>query len=303
MYKTNNNQLEWQVMLTKFLDPKNDVAFKKIFGSEKNKDILICFLNDILEFKGKKPIIEVTFLKTVQEPEIAAKKTSIVDIMCSDEIGNSYIVEMQVAKEKGFIKRAQFYAAKAYSSQLNIKGKYSTLKEIIFLAIADFIMFPEKINYKSDHIILDRDSFEHDLKDFSFTFLELEKFNKPKEQLITMIEKWCYFFKHAAKTNEKDLNKIIGHDLIIKKAYEELNRFNWQEEELNAYNAVIKKEMDYNAAMEQKYDEGVATGRIEVKKEIILDMLAEELDVNLIAKLTGLTISEINNFKKQLIVI
>ena len=287
MYKTNNHKLERQVMLTKFLDPKNDVAFKKIFGSEKNKDILIHFLNDMLEFKAGKPITNVIFLKTVQEPEIAAKKTSIVDIMCNDEIGNSYIVEMQVAKEKGFIKRAQYYAAKAYSSQLNIKGKYGTLKEIIFLAIADFIMFPEKAKYKSDHVILDRDSFEHDLKDFSFTFLELEKFKKPKEKLSSMIEKWCYFFKHAEKTNEKELSKIIGDDLIIKKAYEELNRFNWKEEELNSYNAVIKKEMDYNDAMEQKYDEG--------KKEIITAMLKEGLDINLIAKLAGLTISELEN--------
>lgn len=175
-------------MLSKFLDPKNDIAFRKIFGSEKNQDILIHFLNDMLIFKEKKPIKEVQFLKTVQDPDLAAQKTSIVDLMCTDEAGNRYIVEMQVAKEKGFIKRAQYYAAKAYGTQLKIKEKYQVLKEVIFLAIADFIMFPQKSSYKSDHVILDINSFEHDLKDFSFTFLEIEKFNKSIDELSN----WCH---------------------------------------------------------------------------------------------------------------
>ncbi|HCC24662.1 MAG TPA: transposase, partial [Holosporales bacterium] len=94
------------MMLTKFLDPKNDFAFKRIFGTEKNKDILIHFLNDMLTFKDRALIQDVTFLKTIQDPETASKKTSIVDILCKDENDNRYIVEMQVAKEKGFEKRA-----------------------------------------------------------------------------------------------------------------------------------------------------------------------------------------------------
>src|SRR4029079_7956488 len=153
-------------MFSKYLDPKNDVAFKKIFGTEKNKDILIHFLNDMLTFKEKSPIREVTFLQPVQNPDIASKKTSIVDILCSDEKGNQYIVEMQVAKEKGFEKRAQYYASKAYISQSIKGGEYHDLKEVIFLAISDFVMFPQKPDYKSDHVILDKKSHENDLKDF-----------------------------------------------------------------------------------------------------------------------------------------
>src|SRR5205085_2166743 len=131
-------------MFAKFLNPKNDVAFKRIFGTEKNKDILIRFLNDMISFKGKKPIISVTFLKTEQNPVIALKKTSIVDILCEDSKKNQYIVEMQVADTKGFEKRAQYYASKAYISQANVNGKYHNLKEVIFLAISNFVMFPKK---------------------------------------------------------------------------------------------------------------------------------------------------------------
>jgi predicted transposase/invertase (TIGR01784 family) len=210
-------------MLSKFLDPKNDVAFKKIFGSEKNTDILIHFLNDMLSFKGKKPIRKVKFLNPAQDPIIAARKTSVVDILCKDQAGNSYIVKMQVAKEKGFIKRAQYYASKTYYSQLKVGGRYHNLKEIIFLAIANFVMFLNKTHYKSDHIILDKKSYENDLKDFSYTFLELEKFNVPLKKVNTIIEKWAYFFKYAKETKLKDLKKIVGKDFVIKRAYDELN--------------------------------------------------------------------------------
>ena len=165
----------------KFLDPTNDYAFKKIFGTEKNKDILVHFLNKILSLPD--PIQSVSFLKTLQDPEILAKKQSIVDVLCQDEKGVQYIVEMQVARSESFVKRAQFYAAKVYTNQLNKGDDYKQLKQVIFLAITDFVMFPDKPEFKSDHVILDRDSFANDLKDFSFTFLELPKFKKEIDEL------------------------------------------------------------------------------------------------------------------------
>jgi predicted transposase/invertase (TIGR01784 family) len=106
-------------MLTKLLDPKNDVAFQKIFGSEQHKSVLIHFINDILEFKGDKKIEQVEFLKTIQDPDIAIKKQSVVDVLCKDLRGTQYIIEMQVAKTRGFEQRAQYYAAKAYGRQAN----------------------------------------------------------------------------------------------------------------------------------------------------------------------------------------
>ena len=280
-------------MLTKFLDPKNDKAFKKIFGSEKNKDILLRFLNDMLQFKERHPIVEINFINTVQDPEVAARRTSIVDVMCKDSCGNCYIVEMQVVKEKSFIKRAQYYAARAYGSQLKVKDKYSDLKEVIFLAIADFIMFPNKTSYKSDHITLDRDSHEHDLKDFSFTFLELEKFNKTSDELNTVIEKWCFFLKHAGEISTEEFIKIIDNDNIIKKAYEELDRFNWNEQELIDYEAAIKKDRDYEATMDQKFDEGLEKGKIDVSKNIAKSMLQKGLDIQLITEITTLSAVEV----------
>ncbi len=254
-------------MLGKFLDPKNDVAFKKIFGTEKNKDILIHFLNDVIEFDQGAHIEDVTFLKAIQDPEIRAQKTSIVDILCKDEKGNRYIVEMQVAKEKGFEKRAQYYASKAYASQIRARGKYHDLKAVIFLAIADFTMFPKKKSYKSDHVILDKKSYENDLKDFSFTFIELPKFNKTIKELSNMTERWTYFFKHAEETSQEDLQKLTAHEQIIARAYEELDRYSWNEAELLTYEQSEKYEDTYHASMEQKFDEGKLEGKLEGKIE------------------------------------
>lgn len=151
--------------LSKFLDPKNDILFKRIFGTEKKKDILIHFLNDILGFTGKSVIKDIEFLSTIKDPEIDAKKQSIVDVLCRDENGLQVIVEKQVAKTKGFEKRAQYYAAKAYSRQASKGDQYHDLKEIIFIAIADGILFLDKSEYKSKHTSRDEDTNEHDLKD------------------------------------------------------------------------------------------------------------------------------------------
>ena len=289
--------------LTKFLDPKNDVAFKKIFGTEKNKDILIHFLNDMLVFKEQKPIVDVSFLKTVQDPDISSKKTSVVDVLCTDQDKNTYVVEMQVASHSGFEKRAQYYASKAYTSQANKGGEYHHLKEVIFIAISDFIMFPDKEAYKSDHVILDRDSYENDLKDFSFTFIELPKFNIDIDHLSNMTQKWCYFFKHAETTSMEDMLKLISGDEILEKAYKVLDSVLWNDDELRTYNQTEKYEGAYHASMAQKFDEGKIEGKIEGieegKRNMARSMLQRKLDVLLIADITGFTLDQISRISQE----
>lgn len=300
--------------LSKFLDPKNDVAFKAVFGSEEHKDILIHFINDVLELEGNNQIEEVEFLSPIQNPAIAYKKQSIVDVLCKDKNGVQIIVEMQVAPTKGFEKRAQYYAAKAYSRQLNQgqekDGKYENLKEVIFIAIADYIVFPNKQEYKSDHVILDKNTQEHDLQDFSFTFIELPKFKKDKiEELDTIVEKWCYFFKYANATSEADMAKIAKSYEVIGDAYEAINQYNWNEEQLIAYEQEKKRVWDNIAAADYQADllqkkaqslkaEGIAIGEAKIIK-IAKIMLSDGDSVEKISKITGLSISEINGVKEN----
>ncbi|MDR0773642.1 MAG: Rpn family recombination-promoting nuclease/putative transposase [Wolbachia pipientis] len=300
--------------ISKFLDPKNDFAFRRIFGSVNNKDILIHFLNDMLGLTGVDQIEDVSFLSPIQDPDIASQKQSIVDVLCTDSAGTQLIIEMQVVKTTGFEKRAQYYAAKAYSSQAHKGDQYQDLKGVIFIAIADFILFPNKLAYKSDHVTFDKITYEHDLKDFSFTFIELPKFNKTKEdQLSNIVEKWIYFFKYADETSEEDLQKIIGSDVIIGRAYDVLNQYNWSKEERFAYDQTKKHIDDYLSSIQQgkiegKIEgikigeekgrkEGREEGKIEGKIEVAKTMLANNIDVNTIVKCTGLSISEIEELQ------
>ena len=293
--------------LSKFLDPKNDVAFKKVFGSEKHKDILIHFINDVLELKDNDQIDEVEFLSTIQDAEIASKKQSIVDVLCRDKNGVQIIVEMQVAPTKGFEKRAQYYAAKAYSRQLNkgqeADGKYENLKAVIFIAIADYIVFPDKSEFKSDHIILDKNSHEHNLQDFSFTFVELPKFKKEKiEELDTTLDKWCYFFKYAAKTSEADMKKIASSYKTIGDAYEVVNQYNWNEQQLLAYERETKRVWDNRSVLEFQLDkakaEGMEQGMEQGMLKIAKDMTTKNYPLSEISALTGLSIDSIKELNK-----
>lgn len=287
--------------ISKFLDPKNDIAFKRVFGSENHKDILIHFINDILELEGNNQIDSVEFLSPIQDPEIAYKKQSLIDVLCKDKNGVQIIVEMQVAPTKGFEKRAQYYAAKAYSRQLNSgsgeDGRYENLKEVIFIAIANCIIFKDKAGYKSDHVILDKNSYEHDLQDFSFTFIELPKFKKDKiSELETIIEKWCYFFKYAANTSEEDLKKLIGSDLVINQAYEALNQFNWSEQELIAYEQELKRIRDNRAAEDYLIEKGKAEEKFKIAK----NMLSKNYSISDISAMTGLSSTELEQLKTKM---
>jgi predicted transposase/invertase (TIGR01784 family) len=305
--------------LKKFLSPRNDLAFKRIFGSEKNQDILIHFLNDIFEGHTS-PVEKVTFLRSVQEPEVAAQRISIVDIMCEAVNGDRFIVEMQVLHEPGFEKRAQFYAARAYIDQRKTDKQYKDLKQVIFLAITDFTLFPNKPGYLSHHQILDIHTYERDLKDFSFSFLELPKFRKPYNALTTMIEKWAYFFKNGQETSDKDLDIIAGSDTIIKRAYDELDRFTWSDEELRTYDSIdMKKAADAaileGALLKGKAEglaegmekgkaeglvEGMEKGKAEGIEKVAQALLRKGYDLTTVAEITGLEMEHLKMIHTKL---
>ncbi len=106
----------------------------------------------------------------------------------------------QFARDKGFEKRAQLYAAKAYSRQADKSGKYIDLKKVFFIAISNCNLFPDKLDYISSHTIRGEKTYEHDLKDFQFVFIELPKFPKNKEeQLESIVDRWLFFFSATRK--------------------------------------------------------------------------------------------------------
>jgi len=310
--------------LSKFLNPKLDLTFKKIFGTEKNKNILIHFLNDILGFTGIDTIREVEFLSTYMDPEIASDKQSIVDVLCKDSIGNRFVIEMQLARDKGFEKRAQLYAAKAYSRQVGKGGEYIDLKTVFFIAISDNTIFPEEVNYISTHNIRDTKTNGHYLKDFQFVFIELPKFAKNRvEELESTIERWCFFFKYAEDTTDEDLRNIAEKSPIIKLAYDELDKFRWNEKDLVAYEERLMDLRKEEGILAQKLDDATEKGREEgiqighekgreegiqigeergekqAKIAVAKNLLKAGVSVDLIAESTGLPKAEIAQLKEE----
>lgn len=294
--------------ITRFLDPKNDYAFQQIFGVEKNKDILLGFLNGILKLQPQDKVVDVTLLKTKQDREIAAYRTSIVDVLCKDQSGVQFIVEMQVDWHEGFEKRAQYYASRAYSRQRLEEDEkykkmavYAKLKGVIFIAISDFILFPEKKEWLSEHRILDNKSYENDLKDFRFLFIELPKFTKKLDELKELSERWAYFFKHAEHTSLVDMEKLIENNSALKRAFQVIDQATWTEEQLLEYEDIQKEILDaaviedtkLNQAEHKGRQEGIKEGRQEEKIEIAKKLLQANIPVSAISDFTSLTAAEI----------
>ena len=286
--------------LSQYLDPRNDVAFKKIFGSEKNKDLVIHFLNDLVVLSQGRRVKTVSFLPCVQDAEIAALKQSVVDILCLDERGEQYIIEMQYAPLDGFIERAQHYASRAYSNQIERGEKsYKNIKKVIFIAITNVILFPEEEDYKSRHDMRHDKSLKNYLDGMTFYFVELPKFKNTISELLTLEEKWLFFLKHATETTAEDVDKISGNDEIIHQAYEALDRFSWSKEELLAYQQNEKRILDLQAAFDYQRLEGKIEGRAEGKaekaREMALCLLENGIPVSLIISASGLSEEEIRS--------
>lgn len=179
-------------MLGCYLDPKNDYAFRRIFGDEKREHLLRRFLNSILRLKGSRQIKHLHIADPHQLPDIDGWKENILDIRCWDQQERNFLVEMQVWDQKDFQHRALYAAAKAYIDQLKAGQGYKHLRKVTLLSILGF-RFLRTPDYLANHLILDAQTGEHRLKDVDFTFLELPKFTKSEQELETIEDKWAYF--------------------------------------------------------------------------------------------------------------
>jgi predicted transposase/invertase (TIGR01784 family) len=275
----------------KFADPKNDVAFRKIFGNEAKKVILISFLNSVLNLEGNMKIIHLDFLTTFQLPRITGLKTSIIDVKVKDHMGNTYLVEMQLSEVIGFDKRVQYYVSKEYSSQIEKGDDYSVrtgfkpVPTVVLVGILEFDYFKGN-NYLTRHLLLNVETLENELKDINFTFIELPKFKKELSECKTLTDKWIYFIKNA-----KNL-EVIPPDVSdegLKEAYTESDKHNWTKDELASYDYFLMREQDERGRVVLAEEKAKKSNTLEIGKELKRDGVSHEK----IAKYTGLSIEEI----------
>ncbi|GAB5411006.1 MAG: Rpn family recombination-promoting nuclease/putative transposase [Chlamydiales bacterium] len=250
--------------MSRYLNPTNDIAFKKLFGTVEHEPLLISFLNAILGLENKRKIKKIELLPLEQQPDIKEGKTSILDVKCTDERGFQYVVEMQNKQVSGFLKRSQYYAAHTYVTQA-LKGmKHLELKPVILLAIANYNLFSNKDAVVSYHKTLDMNTYENDLEDLSYVFVELPKFSKKEDELVTVQDKWIYFFKNWHECNE--VPATIDEPELIE-AFRSMEEYNWTAAEMDIYIKMNIALTERDATMEEKFEKGLEKGREEGREE------------------------------------
>lgn len=278
-----------------FVDPKTDIAFKKIFSNEAHKEILQEFLNEILILES--PIASLEILNPYQVPKLYELKLTSLDIKAKDQLNREFLIEMQVGREDWFCQRAMYYSAKSYSSQLKIGGNYQELHPVIFLGILNFQAF-EHERYFTRHVILDVESKEHHLKELEFNFVELTKFNKSENELETTAEKWLYFLKQAGTLDHIPENT---NSPVLQTAYEMAEQHKWSRDELEVYESqmmeVHRRKNIEQTAWKEGLEQGLEQGALLEKQAIAKGMLTKGLDLETISELTGLTSTEIKQLK------
>jgi len=251
-----------------FVDVKNDVAFRKIFGNEQKTAPLISFLNAALQLQGDERVVSVSLANPYQFPRIAGEKATILDVRATDQSGRKFVVEMQVPSKKGFDKRLQYYIARDYSMQIDTGDDDPLLNPAYFIGILDF-PFGEGDAYITHHLILEKETYEHLLTDIQFTFIQLPKFKLDIHELVTPIDQWTYFIKHA--TELRIIPDFAQTDEGLNTAFMEADRHNWTTEEWIAYDNTLIKETDEKQekimAMERAKEEGIKEGKKEGIKE------------------------------------
>ena len=214
----------------RFLDVKTDYAFKKVFGSENSKEILIDFLNAMIYLDSEKKIKDLTIVDPYNIPLIKGMRDTYVDVKAVLNDDTKVIIEMQVLNVPSFEKRILYNVAKDYSMQLKESQKYSLLNPIIALTVTDFIMFDEFEKYESRFKLIEKDELVQYSDDIELIFIELPKFNKKIDELQNIKEKWIYFIKHAGSLEyiPQNMHKEI------QEAFDIVNTACMSEEELEA---------------------------------------------------------------------
>lgn len=288
-----------EVSKMRFINPKTDFAFKKIFGDEQNKEILISFLNAIL-YQSNSAIESLEILNPYQPPKIRGVKDTYLDIRAKLNNEQTVIIEMQVLNVEGFEKRILYNAAKAYSIQLDTGVDYTLLNPVIALTITDFEMFPNLDKVISRFVLKERDYLvDYLIYDIELVFVELPKFSKRLEELETLTDKWIYFLKNA-----KSLEVVpeqMGEVQAIKKAFEVANRADLTRQELEDLEHQEIYIQDQRNAITKAVKQAVSQAVSQARKEKALEIakgLLDVLDEATISQTIGLSIEEIQKLKQ-----
>jgi predicted transposase/invertase (TIGR01784 family) len=275
-------------MKAKYLNPFTDYGFKKIFGEEASKPLLIDFLNALLPQTDK--IIDLTFKNTEQLGQTDLDRKAIYDIYCENEKGEKFIVELQKAKQNYFKERTIYYSTFPIREQAE-KGEWNyNLKAVYCIGILDFTFDDYETEPEKSEVVHTIKLKNQNGKTFydklTFIYLEMPNFKQLETQLETRLDKWLYFIKHL-----EDFQTIptIFADEVFSQAFEKAELAKFGQVELANYENSLKIYRDLKGVIDTAFDEGINEGVLKVAKN------AKQMGLKIedIIKLTGLSKEEI----------
>ena len=282
----------------RFLDPKSDIVFKKIFGQ--HPDLMMSFLNGVLPLQEDQLIEEVTYLTPEQTPRIPAMKNTIVDVKCKDNKGRIFIVEMQLHWTRSFQQRLLFGASRAYVQQLDAGDEYSSLCPVFGLGIINEIFEPGTQEWFHHYRTVNVRDSSKVLEGLELVFLELPKFTPQTNMHRKMGVLWMRFLKEI-NNHLVEVPEEFSRDPDISKALELTQESSYSRTELDAYDrywdAVSVEKTFYHDALEigreQGLAEGIEVGELKAKRDLAVKLLATGMERSQVASLTGLGESDL----------
>lgn len=270
----------------KYLDPKNDLIFKKIFGQHPN--ILMSFLNSMLPLPEGQEIVELEYLSPEMIPETFLEKFTSVDVRCKDNRGRQFLVEMQMNWTTAFKQRVLFNASKAYVTQSDKGSEYSKLKPVYALNLINQNYLPDSDEYYHHYAVVHLKDSNERLHGLEFVFIELDKF---KARNITDKKVQVLWLRFLTEINEKTVS--ISEELFehteIRQAIDFVKEASLSKEEKLMYDKNWDRISSEKTILSEARAEGRAEGeQIGLYKSALL-LLRNKMDVNQVSKLLGLS--------------
>jgi predicted transposase/invertase (TIGR01784 family) len=294
----------------KYINPFTDFGFKKLFGTELNKDLLIDFLNEVI-LPDQLRITDLSYKKNDQLGATEFDRKAIFDLYCTGSNNERFIVEMQKAKQNYFKDRTVFYATFPIQEQAQ-KGDWDyRLSEIFTVGILDFV-FSDEVQNNNEIKLAEKKEVRHvvNLKDqkcrvfydkLTFIYLEMPNFTKTEEELETTYDKWLYVLKNLATLPNRPLKL---QEKIFQRLFEtaEIAKFSPQEKE--QYEESLKSYRDLKNVIDTSFGEGKVEGKIEGKIEekvegIIKALKQGKLTIEEIAEVFRTTVEFVLNVRKD----
>lgn len=244
----------------RYLDPRADLTFKRIFGE--HKDLVISLLNALLPLDDAHLVKSVEYIPVEMVPDNPLKKNSIVDVRCHDQDGRQFLVEMQMIWSKEFMQRVLFNASKAYVRQLDKKEDYNLLQPVYSLNLVNDVFMDDIPEYYHHYDIVNVEHTDKRIEGLHLIFVELPKFKPHTFSERKMQILWLRFLTEMGDV------RIVPREFLanpeVKKAVDILEESSYTDAQLNGYDKfwdIVRTERTYiNAAIRKGMSEGRAEG-------------------------------------------